>query len=71
MNRTLDSGSRAVLHTTLVALSAAGLAANLVLALTPAPDVWQTLGTAARNAGLVAMGFAIVCPTSRRRSTRC
>ncbi|MBL8490277.1 MAG: hypothetical protein JNM82_05805 [Rhodocyclaceae bacterium] len=43
-----------------VLLFAAGLLANLVLALVPAPDMLQTLGTALRNAGLVGIGHAIL-----------
>jgi hypothetical protein len=43
---------------TFVWLFAAGLAANLFLALLPAPDIMQTLGTALRNIGLVGMGYA-------------
>jgi hypothetical protein len=35
-----------------------GIALNLVLALLPLPDLWQTLGTALRNAGLAGMGWA-------------
>lgn len=35
-----------------------GLLVNLVLALVPAPDIFQTVGTAIRNAGLVGMGYA-------------
>jgi hypothetical protein len=42
-----------------VLLFAAGCGLNLVLALLPVPDLWQTLGTAVRNAGLVAMGLAV------------
>ena len=34
-----------------------GLAINLLLALLPAPDLLQILGTTVRNAGLVAMGW--------------
>ncbi|MCQ9377673.1 hypothetical protein [Methyloversatilis sp. XJ19-49] len=41
-------------------LFAAGVALNLLLALIPAPDILQTIGTAARNLGLVAMGYAIL-----------
>jgi hypothetical protein len=43
-----------------IGLFCAGLAVNLVLAVLPAPDILQTLGTALRNVGLVAMGFAIL-----------
>ena len=35
-----------------------GLTINLVLALLPAPDLLQTIGTTLRNAGLVGMGCA-------------
>ena len=37
-----------------------GLLVNLVLALVPAPDILQTVGTTVRNAGLVGMGYAIL-----------
>jgi hypothetical protein len=37
-----------------------GLLINLALALVPAPDILQTVGTAVRNAGLVGMGHAIL-----------
>jgi hypothetical protein len=37
-----------------------GLLVNLLLALVPAPDILQTVGTAVRNAGLVGMGYAIL-----------
>ncbi len=40
-----------------------GLLLNLVLTLVPAPDIFQTLGTAVRNAGLVGMGYAILFTT--------
>lgn len=43
-----------------VSLFAAGILVNLCLALLPAPDILQTLGTAARNAGLVYMGWSIL-----------
>lgn len=42
-----------------VGLFAAGLAVNLALALVPAPDILQTLGTTIRNAGLVGMGVSL------------
>ena len=49
-----------------------GLLVNLVLALVPAPDILQTVGTAIRNAGLVGMGYAITreskCPPTNLRS---
>jgi len=41
-------------------LFAAGLIWNFLLALLPAPDILQTIGSAARNAGLMAMGYAIL-----------
>lgn len=47
-------------------LFAAGLVWNLVLALLPAPDILQTVGSTARNLGLMAMGYAILF---RRRQT--
>jgi hypothetical protein len=37
-----------------------GIVTNLVLTFLPAPDIFQTLGSAARNAGLVAMGYVIL-----------
>ena len=37
-----------------------GLLVNLALALVPAPDILQTVGTAIRNAGLVGMGYSIL-----------
>lgn len=43
-----------------VGLFAAGLAVNLALALLPAPDLLQTLGSACRNTGLMAMGWAVL-----------
>jgi hypothetical protein len=49
-----------------VGLFGAGLAINLLLALLPAPDIFQVVGTAVRNAGLVWMGLAIL---SRRQPT--
>jgi hypothetical protein len=39
----------------------AGIVTNLVLSLVPAPDILQTIGSAARNLGLMAMGYAILC----------
>ncbi len=46
-------------------LFAAGILWNLLLALLPAPDILQTLGSAARNLGLMAMGYAILCKRSQ------
>ena len=43
-----------------VGLFGAGLLMNLLLALVPAPDILQTLGTLVRNAGLVGMGYALL-----------
>jgi len=43
-----------------IGLFAAGLLTNLALALLPAPDILQTVGTALRNAGIVGMGHAIL-----------
>lgn len=41
------------------ALFLAGLMINLVLTFAPVNDIYQTLGTTLRNAGLVAMGWAV------------
>lgn len=46
-------------------LFAAGIALNLLLALIPAPDILQTIGSAARNLGLMAMGYAVLFNRSR------
>jgi hypothetical protein len=43
-----------------VLLFGAGLLVNLGLALVPAPDILQTVGTAIRNAGIVGMGYALL-----------
>ena len=43
-----------------IGLFCAGLVVNFVLAVVPAPDIWQTLGTALRNIGLIAMGFSVL-----------
>lgn len=48
----------------------AGLLVNLALALVPAPDILQTVGTAIRNAGLVGMGYALLVGETRRRCAR-
>lgn len=37
-----------------------GIVTNLVLSLLPAPDIFQTIGSAARNAGLMTMGYFIL-----------
>jgi hypothetical protein len=44
---------------------AAGIAWNFLLALLPAPDILQTIGSAARNLGLIAMGYAILFKPSQ------
>ena len=46
-------------------LLAAGIMVNLVLALLPGPGILQTLGTAARNAGIISMGYAILFHSPR------
>lgn len=43
----------------------AGIGSNLLLALLPAPDILQTLGSAIRNSGLVAMGCAVLTDVVR------
>jgi len=43
-----------------VAMFAAGLIVNLLLALIPAPDILQTFGSALRNVGLALMGYFLV-----------
>lgn len=43
-----------------VGLFAAGVLVNFGLALVPAPDIFQTLGSAVRNTGLVVMGCGIL-----------
>lgn len=48
-----------------VMLFLAGITTNLVLALLPAPDILQTLGSAARNLGLAAMGYFILADALR------
>jgi len=42
-----------------------GILMNLALWILPAPEILQTLGSAVRNAGLIAMGYAIVFPRNR------
>ena len=46
-------------------LFAAGILCNLVLSLLPAPDMLQTVGSTARNLGLMAMGHAILVDRPR------
>lgn len=41
-------------------LFAAGLAVNLLLALLPAPDILQTVGSGLRNLGLMGLGWAVL-----------
>lgn len=41
-------------------LFASGLAMNLALTLVLAPDILQTVGTATRNLGLIAMGYDVL-----------
>ena len=41
-------------------LFAAGLLVNLGLAVVPAPDILQAVGTAIRNAGIVGMGYVLL-----------
>jgi len=48
-----------------VTLFAIGLLVNLVLGMVPGPTILQTVGTAFRNAGLVGMGYAVLCGTRR------
>lgn len=50
-------------------LFATGLVVNLLLALLPAPDILQTLGTTLRNAGLVGMGVAVLRAFPASRTT--
>ena len=51
-----------------VGLFAAGLLVNLGLALVPAPDILQTVGTAIRNAGIVGMGYALLLSGASREA---
>jgi hypothetical protein len=43
-----------------VLLFLSGIVVNLVLAVLPAPDILQTVGSAMRNFGLMGMGYAIL-----------
>ena len=43
-----------------VLLFLSGIVLNLILAILPAPDTFQTIGSAMRNVGLMAMGYAIL-----------
>lgn len=49
-----------------VLLFGMGLLVNLGLALVPAPDILQTVGTLVRNAGLVGMGYGLLSVRSPR-----
>ncbi len=49
-------------------LFAAGLLVNLGLAMVPAPDILQTVGTAIRNAGIVGMGYALLFGSASREA---
>jgi hypothetical protein len=46
-------------------LFAAGLVVNVLLALLPAPEILQTLGTTLRNLGLMWIGYAILSNSPR------
>ena len=48
-----------------IVLFSTGLMLNLLLSLLPAPDILQTLGSALRNLGLMAMGYFILFGQSR------
>lgn len=48
-----------------VSLFGAGLLVNLGLAVVPAPDILQTVGTAVRNAGIVGMGYGLLFGSTR------
>lgn len=43
-----------------VLLFLSGIVLNLVLAILPTPDILQTVGSAVRNVGLIAMGYAVL-----------
>lgn len=43
-----------------VRLFLAGILINLLLALVPAPDIFQTIGSAVRNLGLIGMGYVVL-----------
>jgi hypothetical protein len=49
-----------------VRLFGAGLLINLGLALVPAPDILQTVGTVIRNAGLAGMGYGLLFGSPNR-----
>ena len=50
-----------------VLLFLSGIIVNLILAILPAPDILQTIGSAMRNFGLMAMGYAILFGKRRQR----
>jgi hypothetical protein len=43
-----------------VLLFLAGILVNLILTFLPAPDILQTIGSAGRNLGLMAMGYFVL-----------
>jgi hypothetical protein len=51
-----------------VFLFVAGITLNLLLALLPAPDIVQTIGAAARNAGNMGMGYFLRFRDSRAKN---
>lgn len=46
-------------------LFGAGVACNLVVALVPAPDIYQTIGSRVRNLGLMGMGYSVLVGARR------
>jgi hypothetical protein len=50
---------------TSILIFAVGIALNLILAILPGPDILQIIGTAARNAGLMGMGYAVMFNNSQ------
>lgn len=48
-----------------VLLFGAGILLNFFFALLPVPDILQTVGSAVRNVGLVAMGYAVLVTRQR------
>lgn len=51
-----------------ITLFAIGVLINLAVGVMPVPDVVQTLGSAVRNAGLMAIGIGLLMSGARRRS---
>jgi len=43
-----------------IACFSAGLVVNFLLALVPAPDIFQTLGSGLRNIGLILIGYSLI-----------